>query len=243
MAPLTHCVCQSGDGNEEEGWYLHNAMVYEGIVYHPECFKDKNNAMDNSLDTSADTAMETSVVAENEVVPKQEPMAEEESKPLEEEKFAAPVKAENDEKESMEVTETESVSIKEETDEVQDTNVQEEPHVEEMETKDEEANEEVKPEEEKAVENKEEDRSANTSLVSDDNMLLAAPVVTQPKVVVTKWRRERHWSPSSVLFYCMQKYILGHHPLLLRGIPNLNDSSALMAWLLKLNRPVIIQRS
>ena len=220
-------------------------MVYEGIVYHPECFKDKNNAMDNSLDTSADTAMETSVVAENEIVPKQEPMADEESKTLEEEKVVAPVKAENDQEESMEVIEagTESVSIKEETDAVQETNVQEDPNVEEMETKDEEANEEVKPEEEKAVEDKEEDRSANTSLVSDDNMLLAAPVVTQPKVVVTKWRRERHWSPSSVLFYCMQKYILGHHPLLLRGIPNLNDSSALMAWLLKLNRPVIIQRS
>lgn len=220
-------------------------MVYEGIVYHPECFKDKNNAMDNSLDTSADTAMETSVVAENEVVPKQEPMTEEEPKIPEEDKAVAPIKAENDKEESMEVTETEteSVSIKEENDPVQETNVQEDPNVEEMETKDEEANEEVKPEEEKAVEDKEEDLSANTSLVSDDNMLLAAPVVTQPKVVVTKWRRERHWSPSSVLFYCMQKYILGHRPLLLRGIPHLNDSSALMAVLLKLNRPVIIQRS
>ena len=48
-------------------------MVYEGTVYHPECFKDKNNAMDSSLDTSADQTMETS--EGNEVVPKEEPKA------------------------------------------------------------------------------------------------------------------------------------------------------------------------
>ncbi len=214
-------------------------MVYEGTVYHPECFKDKNNAMDNSLDTSADTGMETAV-AENEIVPKEEQIAKEEPKSQEDEKFVSTVEAENAKEESMELSEAETgpVPIKEEIDALQETDVHDNANVEEMELKNDEADEE----EEKTVEDKE-DRSANTSLVSDDNMLLAAPVVTQPKVVVTKWRRDRDWSLSSVLFYCMQKYILGHHPLLLRGISRFNDSSALMAWLLKLNRPVIIQRS
>ena len=219
-------------------------MVYEGIVYHPECFKDKNNAMDTSLDTSADTGLETAAaVAENEIVPKEEQIAKEEPKSQEDENVVATVEAENVKEESMELSEAEtgSVPIKEEIDALQETDVHDNANVEEMELKN-EADEEVKPEEEKTVEDKEEDRSANTSLVSDDNMLLAAPVVTQPKVV-TKWRRDRDWSLSSVLFYCMQKYILGHHPLLLRGISRINDSSALMAWLLKLNRPVIIQRS
>ena len=214
-------------------------MVYEGTVYHPECFKDKNNAMDNSLDTSADTGMETAV-AENEIVPKEEQIAKEEPKSQEDEQFVSTVEAENAKEESMELSEAETgpVPIKEEIDALQETDVHDNANVEEMELKNDEADEE----EEKTVEDKE-DRSANTSLVSDDNMLLAAPVVTQPKVVVTKWRRDRDWSLSSVLFYCMQKYILGHHPLLLRGISRFNDSSALMAWLLKLNRPVIIQRS
>ena len=219
-------------------------MVYEGIVYHPECFKDKNNAMDTSLDTSADTGLETAAAtAENEIVPKEEQIVKEEPKSQEDENVVNTVEAENVKEESMELSEAEtgSVPIKEEIDALQETDVHDNANVEEMELKN-EADEEVKPEEEKTVEDKEEDRSANTSLVSDDNMLLAAPVVTQPKVV-TKWRRDRDWSLSSVLFYCMQKYILGHHPLLLRGISRINDSSALMAWLLKLNRPVIIQRS
>merc|ERR1712029_814395 len=50
------------------------------------------------------------------------------------------------------------------------------------EVKSEEPVEKVEPEEEKA-EDKQEDQSANTSL-ADDNMLLAAPVVTQPKVEI-----------------------------------------------------------
>ena len=47
---------------EEEGWYLHNAMIHEGVIYHPDCFKDlqKNGDLDNSLDTTADSVMDTS---------------------------------------------------------------------------------------------------------------------------------------------------------------------------------------
>ena len=187
-------------------------MVYEGTVYHPECFKDKNNAMDSSLDTSADQTMETS--EGNEVVPKEEPNAEEKPESHEVEKVVSPVKTEN--REPMDVTVAEPVSIKEEKDAVQETDIQENAPVEEMEVNNEEPVEKVEPEEEKSEEVKQDDQSANTSL-ADDNMSLAAPVVTQPKVVVTKWRRDRHWGPSSVLFYCIQKYILGHAPLLLEG--------------------------
>merc|ERR1711872_1022631 len=48
---------QAGEGTEEEGWYLHNAMKHEGVIYHPECFKDKNN-----MDTSVDTTLENSTM-------------------------------------------------------------------------------------------------------------------------------------------------------------------------------------
>ena len=45
---------------EEEGWYYHNAMLHEGVLYHPECFKDleKNGGMDSSMDTTADSVMD-----------------------------------------------------------------------------------------------------------------------------------------------------------------------------------------
>ena len=75
---------------------------------------------------------------------------------------------------------------------------------------------------------KEDDPSANTSLVSDDNMMLAAPVVSQPKVVVANWRKGSHIGPSSVILYCMQKYILGHLPLSFRGQRMIGN---LLQWL------------
>ena len=217
-------MLQSGDSGEEEGWYLHNAMVYEGTVYHPECFKDKNNAMDTSLETSA--------VEEADVITKQDPeemeTPVETAKPEAEETAAPPAEVESVKEESMELIETETanVSIKEEEnkDGEEETNVQENESKMEVDVKNEEATEE-----EVKTEEKEEEKVADlsASLVSDDNMLLAAPVVTQPKVVVEPWRRgPGNTGPSSVLLYCMQKYILGQPPPLLRGIPHhMNDFS------------------
>ena len=58
-----------------------------------------------------------------------------------------------------------------------------------------------------------EEESGNTSLVTDEHMQLAAPIMPQPKVVVTNWM-----GPSTaVILYSVQKYILGSFPLLLRG--------------------------
>jgi len=49
---------KQAEGVEEGGWYLHNAMRHEGVLYHPECFKDmeKNTSMETA---SADTTMES----------------------------------------------------------------------------------------------------------------------------------------------------------------------------------------
>ena len=104
---------EHGDGDQEEGWYLNNAMEYEGTVYHPECFKDKDNAMDNSL----------LIEDKKEVVPKQEPMSEGEFKSYEDKKIFPPVTIVNVKKESMEVTEAmiEPVSIKVENDAVKES--------------------------------------------------------------------------------------------------------------------------
>ena len=101
---------EHGDGDHEEGWYLNNAMEHEGTVYHPECFKDKDNAMDNSLLCED----------KKKVVPKQEPLSEEEYKSNEDKKFVPPFTTVNVKKESTEVTETgvEPVSIKVENDAV-----------------------------------------------------------------------------------------------------------------------------
>merc|ERR1712048_664107 len=80
---------QSGEG-EEEGWYLHNAMKAEdGTIYHPECYKDRAQALDTSAD--ADTTVDNETTIETpaletteEVVTKQEPTEEEEeNKPSE----------------------------------------------------------------------------------------------------------------------------------------------------------------
>ena len=51
---------KQGDGLEEVGWYLHNAVRNEGVLYHPECHKDmeKVGTADTSVDTTID-AMDT----------------------------------------------------------------------------------------------------------------------------------------------------------------------------------------
>merc|ERR1712073_212986 len=73
---------ESIEEDEEEGWYLHNAMEHENVIYHPECFKDKNNVVDTSMDTTTDSGLDTSAV-----VTKEEPAdtEEEEAKPSTEE--------------------------------------------------------------------------------------------------------------------------------------------------------------
>ena len=74
---------------------------------------------------------------------------------------------------------------------------------------------EVKTEEltDDGVKEEEVEESGNTSLVTDEHMQLAAPIMPQPKVVVTNWM-----GPSTAfILYSVQKYILGSFPLLLRG--------------------------
>merc|ERR1719431_1306870 len=49
-------IYKQGEGSEEGGWYLHNAMRHEGVLYHPECYKDldKVSQVDSSMDTTTD---------------------------------------------------------------------------------------------------------------------------------------------------------------------------------------------
>ena len=213
-------VLQGGDGNEEEGWYLHNAMEHENVIYHPECFKDKNNVVDTSMDTTTDSGLDTSAV-----VTKEEPAdtEEEEAKPsteeMQQEDSAQETNDVKVELPSAAETSEEDLNVKEEitpiaapTDAMEESKEDAEDVKTETDIKTEDVSEE--PQEEEV---KEDDPSANTSLVSDDNMMLAAPVVSQPKVVVANWRKGSHIGPSSVILYCMQKYILGHLPLSFRG--------------------------
>merc|ERR1719195_1054029 len=72
---------QSGEGVEEEGWYFHNAMIHDGVIYHPECFKDleKNGecletSMDTTADSTADSNMDTSTPAVQEPEDQEQPM-------------------------------------------------------------------------------------------------------------------------------------------------------------------------
>ena len=190
---------------EEEGWYLHNAMIHEGVIYHPDCFKDlqKNGDLDNSLDTTVDSVMDTSSGVIKEETPEE---SDQEMKPevpevkLEqaEEMITEPTPAEPTEM----VVET-PVSVKEEQPEPESVNTE---AMEAMELSEEvkteltdstankleEPEQEVKEETEKEVEAEkevetekevEEESSANTSLVGDESHMLAAPVMSQPKVV------------------------------------------------------------
>jgi len=177
---------QGGKAGEEEGWYLHNAMKHEGIIYHPECFKDK----DNVVDTSLDSTMDKSTIEQETVVTKIEPLEtmETDIKPVVENmeteaggdaNTCDTVKHEDDA--PMEES-TEPINVKKEPSIEQPT--EEEPLEDASDVKQEA---EVKTEDDVAemvdtAEEKTESLSANTSLVSDDNLMLAAPVVTQPKV-------------------------------------------------------------
>ena len=78
-------------------------MEHKGSVYHPECFKDKDNTMDNSHLTPVED--------EKEVEPKQEPMAEKETKSHEEEKIVPPIKTENVKKVTEAKTEPVSIEV------------------------------------------------------------------------------------------------------------------------------------
>ena len=50
---------------EEGGWYLHNAMRHEGVLYHPECHKDMEKV--GQVDTSFNTTIEAINTTKKEV--------------------------------------------------------------------------------------------------------------------------------------------------------------------------------
>merc|ERR1712098_799997 len=198
---------QAGEGTEEEGWYLHNAMKHEGVIYHPECFKDKKN-----LDTSVDTTLEDSAMDTSENNLNEEPM---EQAPAEEKAIKAEVERKNDD--DTAAAPLENLSIKEEThdtenvkeepkQEINEVNVKTEPSVSPKIESDETKNDEVKDEE---LNEENVNSSGNTSFVVDDHMMLAAPVITQQKVVVAIWRKGRNNGPTSVVLYTKHKYISG----------------------------------
>ena len=185
---------------EEEGWYLHNAMIHEGVIYHPDCFKDlqKNGDLDNSLDTTADSVMDTSSGVIKEERPEEsdqemKPLVPEVTQEQAEEMITEPAPAEStemvvetpvsvkEEQPEPESVNTEAMEAMELTEEVKTelTDKLEEP---EQEVK-EETEKEVKEEKEEAEKEVEEESSANTSLVGDESHMLAAPVMSQPKVV------------------------------------------------------------
>ena len=189
---------------EEEGWYLHNAMIHEGVIYHPDCFKDlqKNGGLDNSLDTTADSVMDTSsgvIKEEAQEEPDQEMKSEvpdvrpEQTEEIKTEAAAEPpataepsemevetpvsLKEEQSEPESVN---TEAMEAMELTDEVKTELTDQTAEKLEESEKEENEEKEVKEEAEKELE---EESSANTSLVGDESHMLAAPVMSQPKVV------------------------------------------------------------
>ena len=234
LKELDNNIFQSGDG-EEEGWYLHNAMKAEdGIIYHPECFKDRTQALDNSAD--ADTTMDADTTAEKssmettidvvtkqmettlDVVTKQEPTAiDEESKPSDTSLNDVNIKKEESDVENVQSESNNGeVSVKLEgaiedsspdpSNEIPPESMESEVKTEEL---SDEAQEDAKQESDGCV--------SHTSLVTDDNMQLAAPIMPQPKVVVTIWMKGSILGPSSVILYSVQKYILGLLPLSLRG--------------------------
>ena len=53
-----------GDGSEEGGWYLHNAVRHDDVLFHPECHKDINKV--GQVETSVVTTIETMDTTETE---------------------------------------------------------------------------------------------------------------------------------------------------------------------------------
>lgn len=191
---------------EEEGWYYHNAMVHEGVIYHPECFKDleKNGGcMDSSMDTTADSVMDNtadSAMDTSNSAIKDPAMDVEEMTPMVADvKLEQPEQSEEESQPSSNEMET-PISVKAEDEPLepeiktesappqQAESVEAEPNTENPEDPSEEVNKEPKEEEEEedkklAEEETDKASSANTSLVGDESHELAAPVMSQPKVV------------------------------------------------------------
>ena len=197
----------------------------DGTIYHPECYKDRAQALDTSADADTtvdnETTIETpSTESTEEVVTKQEPTeAEEEIKPSE-----AVI---NPPSEASGVIEEGSIKKEEESEaqdeqcnnvEAHEDSTMDDPKAPSPEPMEES---EVKTEEltDDGVKEEEVEESGNTSLVTDEHMQLAAPIMPQPKVVVTNWMNKASFlGPSTaVIFSSVQKYILGSFPLLLRG--------------------------
>jgi len=51
---------KQGENDEEGGWYVHNAVLEDGVVFHPECLKDKDKGLDiSTADSSVNEALES----------------------------------------------------------------------------------------------------------------------------------------------------------------------------------------
>merc|ERR1711983_421154 len=180
---------QSGEG-EEEGWYLHNAMKAEdGTIYHPECYKDRAQALDTSAD--ADTTVDNETTIETpatetteEVVTKQEPTEEEdENKPSEvvinpPSEASGVIEEGSIKKEEPEAQDDQCNNGDANEDSTMDPPKETSPEpMEESEVKTEELTDD-------GVKEEEGEESGNTSLVTDEHMQLAAPIMPQPKVEI-----------------------------------------------------------
>lgn len=182
---------KQGDGLEEGGWYLHNAIRHDDVLYHPECHKDmeKTSLVDTSVDTTTE-AMDTTETEEKvEVEGVQEHVGEILEKVKEEE---------HDQNVKIEVAENDSEKVEStvESMEVEPHDIKEEQEKELKPTDDNDNNVEVKEgvdgEVEESVEEvkevEEEHGSANNSLLADGAESgansLSAPVVAQQKVEI-----------------------------------------------------------
>merc|ERR1719154_83935 len=200
---------KQGDGMEEGGWYLHNAVRVDGVLYHPECHKDMEKV--GHGDTSVDTTIDTMDTSEEKVhtdgleepvgqileLVKEEPEADIDVKPEVLDNDSEKIES------SVEKMDTECIGVKEEGVEKElkptddnDNNV--------------EVKGEVVGEGDESMEevNEDEVASANNSLVADGAESgansLSAPVVAQPKVVMTGLHGEL--PVLTVQFYCRQFY-------------------------------------
>ena len=191
----------------------------DGTIYHPECYKDRAQALDTSAD--ADTTLDNETTSDEpvqetteEVVTKQEPTEEEEENKPSEADINPPSEASGvieegsiKKEEESEAKDDQCNNVEANEDSIMDPPKETSPEpMEESEVKTEELTDD-------GVKEEEVEESGNTSLVTDEHMQLAAPIMPQPKVVVTNWM-----GPSTAfILYSVQKYILGSFPLLLRG--------------------------
>lgn len=168
---------KQGDNDEEGGWYVHNAVLEDGVMYHPECLKDKDHLNNSIAESSINETAESEATDS-----KSDVKSEEVKKEVETEEVKADVKMEGSQEQTPIKTEEDRECILELVENSEKALPKEESAMD-VDNNNVASSEDLKEKPAEESMEMEESLSANASLVSDGlENSMNAPVVGPQKV-------------------------------------------------------------